>query len=260
VTEVTNEALHVETFGDKGPAVLFVHGIGGTGNVWGPQIGVLRNHFQLIVPDLPGCGRSATVEGITAEQFTETLIGVAEDRDLGQVHLVGHSFGSNLCQRVALARPDLIASVTIVGGGPGRGPRPDPHPLQVRADRVRAEGLLGVANDTIASATSKKTQTSRPVVTSFIRELVLGQDPVGYAAMCEAAATAPAFDSEKIGAPALLIAGTEDVVSPPAGARALHGQLSDATLSMIPEAGHWPSLERYRLVSQLLVQFLFQHS
>ncbi|WP_408321239.1 alpha/beta fold hydrolase, partial [Paraburkholderia sp. RL17-347-BIC-D] len=41
-----------------GTPVVLVHGLGGTGNVFGAQVAVLSSGFRVVVPDLRGCGRS----------------------------------------------------------------------------------------------------------------------------------------------------------------------------------------------------------
>ena len=60
-----------------GDAILFVHGLGGTSNVFSPQVGALSRFFECIRPDLPGSGRTEATGAFTlpdlADQLAELL-------------------------------------------------------------------------------------------------------------------------------------------------------------------------------------------
>ncbi|ODU06371.1 MAG: hypothetical protein ABS81_04980 [Pseudonocardia sp. SCN 72-86] len=250
--------LHVDVVGTGDP-VLLVHGIGGTGNAWGPIVGPLAKVHKLIVPDLAGCGRSAADKPFGADDHVNQLVELLDVHEIETVHVVGHSFGANLSQRLALRLPGRVRTLALLGGGPGRGTPPSPHPLQVRADRVRAEGLDGVADDTVKFATAAATSAGNPVAASFVRELVMGQDPENYARTCEAAVNGSPFDSGDITCPTLLLTGVEDVVTPPGAGKALAAQLPDATLRLLADCGHWPSIERPQTVAEALLDFFAAH-
>jgi hypothetical protein len=51
-------SLHVR-IGGQGPAVVFLHGFGDTGDMWAPAAAVLVKNHTVVVPDLRGMGLSA---------------------------------------------------------------------------------------------------------------------------------------------------------------------------------------------------------
>ena len=57
-----NKSIHYRVFG-KGRPVILVHGFGEDGNVWNELIKDLQNIFLIIVPDIPGSGKSEMLEG-----------------------------------------------------------------------------------------------------------------------------------------------------------------------------------------------------
>ncbi len=57
MSTVMVERMAVEVDGSGSDAVVLVHGLGGTSNVFTPQMDVLRG-VRAIRPDLPGSGRS----------------------------------------------------------------------------------------------------------------------------------------------------------------------------------------------------------
>src|SRR5260370_7081742 len=72
VTRQFIERMAVETDG-SGEAVLMIHGLGGTSNVWTPVLPAMGHH-RTIRPDLPGSGRSHRVEGpLSIERFVQAM-------------------------------------------------------------------------------------------------------------------------------------------------------------------------------------------
>ncbi|MEZ5799714.1 MAG: alpha/beta fold hydrolase [Nitratireductor sp.] len=82
------------------------------------------------------------------------------------------------------------------------------------------------------------------------------QAPEGYARHCEALANARASDFARIRAPVLLVTGDSDRVAPPEMARRIAASIDGASLSILKDCGHWPTLEMPRRSARLLVGFL----
>ncbi len=57
----------------NGKPVMLIHGFGETSDVWKNQINFLKDHFQLIVPDLPGSGQSEMIEDMSMEGMAEVI-------------------------------------------------------------------------------------------------------------------------------------------------------------------------------------------
>jgi pimeloyl-ACP methyl ester carboxylesterase len=55
--DINGKTLAVDIDGE-GDALVMVHGLGGTTNVWGPQVPALAKRFRVIRFDLEGAGRS----------------------------------------------------------------------------------------------------------------------------------------------------------------------------------------------------------
>jgi pimeloyl-ACP methyl ester carboxylesterase len=81
----------------NGKPVMLVHGFGETGDVWDKQVAHLKGDFKLIVPDLPGSGRSEIIEDMSMEGMAEVLKTLLDSRfpplDGFSVAVIGHSMG-----------------------------------------------------------------------------------------------------------------------------------------------------------------------
>ncbi len=100
-------------FAESGPAdaptILFVHGGGGAGWNWAPQVEALTSHYHCLVPDLPEQGRSLAVGPFTMADATARLTDLIRRRAHGgRAHVVGLSLGAQLTVNVLSQAPELI--------------------------------------------------------------------------------------------------------------------------------------------------------
>jgi pimeloyl-ACP methyl ester carboxylesterase len=84
--------IHYRITGTGKPVVL-VHGFGEDGKVWDQQVDHLRDEFQLLIPDLPGSGKSAMIGDMSMEGMAEMLKAIIDEEQLQNVVLIGHSMG-----------------------------------------------------------------------------------------------------------------------------------------------------------------------
>ncbi|HWP74449.1 MAG TPA: alpha/beta fold hydrolase, partial [Methylomirabilota bacterium] len=136
------ERIAVETDG-SGEAVLMIHGLGGTSNVWTPVLPAMGHH-RTIRPDLPGSGRSHRVEGpLSIERFVQAMQRVCAVLGLERVHVAAHSLGTIVAFHLAVAAPRLVRSLALFG--PVLCPPDSARPaIRARGEKARAEGEAGM--------------------------------------------------------------------------------------------------------------------
>jgi pimeloyl-ACP methyl ester carboxylesterase len=76
-----------------GKPVMLVHGFGEDGNVWDKQVEFLKDKCYLIVPDLPGSGRSEMIDDMSMEGMAEVLHSIIHEENIDKWAVVGHSMG-----------------------------------------------------------------------------------------------------------------------------------------------------------------------
>jgi 2-keto-4-pentenoate hydratase/2-oxohepta-3-ene-1,7-dioic acid hydratase in catechol pathway/pimeloyl-ACP methyl ester carboxylesterase len=239
----------------QGPAVLLVHGLGGTSNSWLPQITALKDSYTVIAADLAGAGRTGGEAPVSITAHVASLAELLERRGIRRAHVIGHSMGSLIAQHLAAAYPNLVASLSLIGPI-HEPPEPARKALRDRAAKARSEGMAAIADAIVAGGTSSDTQRHLPAAAAFVRESLMRQSPAGYAFNCEALADAHAIDPTSIRCPVLLVTGDEDRTAPVAAMEAFASRLADARTHVIAGCGHWATVERARQVNTLLQEFL----
>jgi len=249
-----NKHVWVEETGD-GPAVVGIHGLGGTCNIYGPQIAALGDTHRIVTFDLNGHGMSPMVGPISIENWAGDVVALMDDLGLAEVALVSHSMGTLVAQQVmAIAGERIRASALL---GPVRNLPDAARSAQAdRAALVRAQGMAAVAGGISQGAVSAKTRSDRPVVSAMIKELLQRQSAEGYAAACEALGGSSPPDISRVTCPVLGVTGTEDMVCPPDALGAITGEFADSTAVVIDDIGHWTTLEAPAEVNDLLEDFL----
>ena len=102
--------------GGYGPPLLLVHGLGGAASNWTELVPLLARRHRLLVPDLPGHGRSTALPAVAGlEPFADRVALVAEHEGLLPAPVVGHSLGGMVVLRLALRRPADVQALILAG-------------------------------------------------------------------------------------------------------------------------------------------------
>jgi pimeloyl-ACP methyl ester carboxylesterase len=250
MTDIRLGSMVIEDTGE-GPPVIMIHGLGGNSNSFETLMHALQG-YRVLRPDLPGAGRSALRPGMPG---IDGLVSCVRDclraAGIARAHVVGHSMGTLIGQHLAARSPGGVASLTLFG--PVLAPPPAAaKALAERAAEARAKGMAGIASSVSSGSVAARSRAENPLTAAFVRESLMGQDPRGYAAHCEALSTALAADHSAIRCPTLLVAGAADRVAPPDMARDLHARIAGSRLEIVPGIAHWMMVEAAQRSAQLL--------
>ncbi|MFD5764824.1 alpha/beta fold hydrolase [Streptomyces sp. NPDC127049] len=255
----------------RGAPVLLLHG-GGPGasgvSNYSRNIAELSQEFRVIVPDLPGYGRSS--KGIDlADPFgalATGIRGVLDQLGLQKAHFVGNSYGGACALRLALDTPQRVDRMVLMGPGGIGTTRALPTP-----------GLNSLLNYYTGDG------PSRPKLEKFIRDyLVFNAAHVPDSIIDaryrdsidpEVVAAPPLRRPQSLGAlwkmdftrdkrlnrlavPTLVLWGAADKVNRPSGGRMLAERMPDCDLYEVANTGHWVQWERAELFNRLCADFL----
>jgi 2-succinyl-6-hydroxy-2,4-cyclohexadiene-1-carboxylate synthase len=232
---------------------VLAHGFTQTGRLWGPFGASLGTRHELVAVDLPGHGGSANVRCDLA-QGGRALVEAGGD---GVFDLLGYSLGARFALHAALACPERIGRLVLVGGTPGV---QDPD---TRAERRRRDDLMASELEESGDlegflrrwvASPMFTRVADPEMGERLRNT-----PAGLASslrLAGAGVQEPLWD--RLGllrVPTLLVAGAADVRFGAIGARMARA-MPDAMLTLLPGAGHAAHLEQPALASKAVLGFL----
>jgi pimeloyl-ACP methyl ester carboxylesterase len=95
--------------------VVLLHGWPETRACWRAVAPVLAAEATVLVPDLPGYGRSsAPATGMDKRSMAEVLAELVDALDTAPVMVAGHDRGARVAHRWALDRPDQIARLAVL--------------------------------------------------------------------------------------------------------------------------------------------------
>jgi pimeloyl-ACP methyl ester carboxylesterase len=110
--------LHVrETEGPPGAeTAVHLHGLAGSSTNWTDLAAQMSGHLRSVAVDLPGFGRSQPPAGFgyTRQENADLIIRLLTELGAGAVHLTGNSFGAAVAIEVAVRRPDLVSTLTVI--------------------------------------------------------------------------------------------------------------------------------------------------
>lgn len=224
------------------PALLLIHGAGGSRLSWPPE---LRRRPGVYGLDLPGHGRSDDQGLDTLEQYADWVKNFVVEKKLSSVVLCGHSMGGAIAQLLALPEP----------GSPGPGLR---HPpwlsrlilvgtgARLRVHPMILEGIRKNFEETIRLSVrwSFGPGADTKLIEQTQMELLKMDPAVVYRDFlaCDRFNVMEAV--RRIDVPTLIIAGSDDQMAPPKYSEFLHQQIKGSRLVIIPGAGHMVMLEK----------------
>jgi 3-oxoadipate enol-lactonase len=254
LTNVAHKKLWLEVSGD-GPAVVMIHGLGGTTTFYEAVEMALSATHRVIRYDFNGHGRSPLTGSVSIASLADDLGAVMDELGVESADIIGHSAGTIVVQEFAARNPDRAAKLVLLG--PIRElPDAGRDGLRARAGTVRSDTIGAVAGAVAAAGTGPATKSDRPEIVGYVRESVLSQTDEGYAVACEAAADSVDADQSKIAGPVLVITGSADGICPPEKAEHIASGFADARVEVIDGIGHWTVVEAGKQVSTMIADFL----
>jgi 3-oxoadipate enol-lactonase len=239
----------------EAPVVVLSNSLGTTLAMWDPQMAALGERFGVLRYDHPGHGEGrGAPTARSVEELARGLLAILDERGLERVSFCGLSLGGAVGMWLAMHAPERIDRLVLACTSTRFGV---PENWIKRAATVRAEGLEAVADPVLALWFTQRTHRERPELVRSYRAMMVSADPEGYAGCCEALAGWDPGDAlGMIAAPALVLAGSEDPVTPPEQAEVIRSRIPGARMSVIPEAGHLANIEQPEAFAVLLLEHL----
>jgi pimeloyl-ACP methyl ester carboxylesterase len=169
--------------------------------------------------------------------------------------IMGTSMGGRLALETALAAPDRVQGLIIIGAGPGA--VADPSAGLKRSARIRAGELEEVVTEMSEMIAHMPSPNGKATVAAF-KSMARAIGPEITANQSDALAHRVDRwnDLQRITCPTLLLWGQEDKFSPAADALKMHAAIPGSRCAVIPKCGHFPTLENPDQASAIILQWL----
>lgn len=261
-TDVLGIPLHVEDSGGGLPTAVFLHGFLFDGRQYAAQIEALRSEYRCITVDLPGQGRSGPSPfGYATDRVTDIVIGFLDQLQAGPVHLAGLSMGGFSAMRIAVRRPELVATLALLNTS-ARAHAPSKFGKQLALAAVaRAAGTslrpiaAGIEEEMYGEAFRRDPDTEH--IRSIWRQRWAAADRASLVATLLGFMRRSDFRGQlgRVAAPTLVVAGGSDSSLPPVQSLEIHEGVPGAQLVVLRGIGHSAPIEAPAAVTDALRVF-----
>lgn len=253
---------------DSGPGeetVMFAHGLLMDHRMFDRQVADLAGRYRCVRYDHRGQGRSEiTAHGYDMDSLADDAAELIRRLDCGPCHFVGLSMGGFVGLRLALYRPELLRSLTLLASTAdpeSPGSRRRYRLLAMAARLVGFRPLMGQITPLLFGDSFLR-DPARNAEHTYWRQHLSKLDRTGTlrAARAVIERQGVADDLHRIALPTLIVVGEEDRATPVAKAERMHHGIPGSQWVRIERAGHTPTIERPAQVSDALQAFLGQTS
>jgi pimeloyl-ACP methyl ester carboxylesterase len=255
-----------------GPAVVMIHGFGGSALSWRATLPALAAAgYRVVALDLANFGLAdkSWDRDTSHEAQADLVAAVMDARGISTATLVGHSMGGNVLSWFAARHPDRIAGAVLVDAATGPAATQGGSGLVgglVRLPNVRRIGQLVLRsqlteermNEILRSAYADPARVTEETLAGYVAPLQTVDWDLGLLAILrdsgDNALDAPI--GEVLDVPTAIIWGREDPWIPLSSGEALRDALPGAEWHIIDDAGHLPMEEQPAAFNDILIAWL----
>jgi pimeloyl-ACP methyl ester carboxylesterase len=238
------DAAGVRTYYEEegsGEPLLLLHGGMVTIETWGNQRGPLAERYHVYLPERRGHGRTPDVPGPTSyELMAADTAAFMQALGIESAHLVGWSDGGNVALELALARPELVRKMVLIGAAA--------HVDGSTQDS--ADWVNSLSIDSLPKFLSEPYERLSPDGAEHLP--VVAEKTI---AMWRTQPRHAMSELAAITAPTLILIGDNDGVAIEHAAQMLRA-IPQAQLAVIPGADHGVMLDKPAIVNALILDFL----
>jgi pimeloyl-ACP methyl ester carboxylesterase len=252
----------------EGPPTLLLHGFAEDSTVWDNQTGALTGACRLILPDLPGSGRSPAITArttsdptpptTTIESMAATIKALLDQLKIDRCTLIGHSMGGYIALAFAALYPERLTAFGLFHSTAYPDTEEKRATRRKAIDFIRTNGSAPFIRASIPNLFSTYTREHHPdlIETTIAKYSTFA--PSSLIAWYEAMIARPDRTDvlRQFPRPVLFIAGRDDNVIPLQQSLEQCYLPSISHLYIVENAGHQAMLENPQKSNQLLLEFI----
>ncbi|MFZ5941868.1 MAG: alpha/beta fold hydrolase [Bacteroidota bacterium] len=243
----------------KGQVIVFLHGYLESGEIWDPFYRRFTGNRKVIIPDLPGHGKSGTWGEIhRMEELAEAVVAVLDAEHAGRACVLGHSMGGYVAMAFAAAFPQRLSGLGLIHSTCFA----DSEEKKLNRDREIALVKCGkkqqIISVNIPRAFSDTHLESFASEIDRAKQIALKTPDEGMIALLNGMKVRPDHSAvlAALKVPLMLVGGARDNYIPEAVFSRLSELNRDGKVVRLPESGHMGFVEEPETLYRELEQFL----
>jgi len=251
ITTINNLRINYKVAGN-GPAVLLLHGWGGSSDSWlEVEEFLVKDNYLVIAPDLPGFGKSAPpIEPWDVQNYSDFVFSLIKHLEIDSFFLLGHSFGGRIAIKFSNQHAELLKGLILC----------DAAGIRIAPD-LKTKTIIAAAKVGNVFLSHRLTAVIKEWARNIFYFLLREKDYVkANGVMRETIKKALGEDllSElpNIKTRTLIIWGEADQLVPLKCARVFNEKIIGSRLEVMPKIGHSPHLENPEKLAQIIISFL----
>jgi 2-hydroxy-6-oxonona-2,4-dienedioate hydrolase len=244
----------------RGAPVVLLHGLGGDGSRWAPNIDPLARDFHVFALDQIGFGQSdKPLANYHTGMLSEFLVDFLKAVGVPKASLVGNSMGAGVALYTAVHHPQAVDRIVLADGGGFRSPPTTPAPptpeavrrrqLQNSVTRAETREFFRILFHDKSLVTDKMVDDQLAMRLRSAFTITKMQEAGDRGSLTEQ-------DVRGVTAPTLVVWGKYDELANPAGADRLAATIPGARKIIIDNCGHMPQLEKADEFNRIVRDFL----
>jgi pimeloyl-ACP methyl ester carboxylesterase len=255
---VNGVSLYYEDEG-AGTPLLLIHGFPLSSGIWRKQVEGLKADFRVIAPDLRGFGHSdAPSSGYSMDAYADDIAALMDHIGLESAVVCGMSMGGYVLLNLLDRYPERVRGACFMVTRGGADDSAGKERRAALAEEVMMSGVKVTAELFGTILFAPGTAENRPEIAAEVAGIMLGMKREGVVGGLLSMLERPDYYDRLAGftVPSLVIGAEQDQAIPVEESLILAERLPNASLCLIPDAGHMVMMEQPEAVNLALKSFL----
>ncbi|GJM06265.1 MAG: acyl-CoA esterase [marine bacterium B5-7] len=232
----------------QGRPIIILHGLFGSARNWQGIARSLADSHHVITPDLRNHGQSPHAQSMSYQEMTNDIIAIADQLNLKDLIVMGHSMGGKVAMTAALTQPERFSSLIVVDIAPVN----YEHDFDLLIMAMKSLNLNELKSRAQAEAVMSQTIDDTGVIQLLLQNLIRNGDKfqwrINLASIMENLSLIGEFPDTLRGKscriPTLFLGGSESVYLRNIYNADIFQYFPSAEITMIKGAGHWLHAEK----------------
>ncbi len=246
----------------SGPALVFLHGLFGSGRNWRGFARAFQDRFTCLLPDLRAHGASPAVAPVDYEAMAADVLALLDREGFRRASLIGHSMGGKVAMVVALTAAERVERLAVLDIAPVK----YAHRHEALFAALRALDLTSIRRRADADRMLAASIADPGLRGFLLKNLVLEEGRARWRidlallqrAMPVLAGFPDSLCARRFEGPALFLGGTRSDYLREEHVAKIYRLFPAARIARVAGAGHWLHVERPAQVLALLEAFVAQ--